>query len=244
MNGLLLAAALAAGAAQGRPPLMVAAAASLSDVLPRAASAWERAGGGQVRFAFDASSRLARQIRAGAPVDAFVSADERWMDALEEDGRLAPGSRALVARNRLVVATRAAGPALGDAKDLAGESFAHVALAGENVPAGRYAKAALRSLGLWDAVEPKAVRAEHSRVALRWVALGEAEAGIVYATDAAIEPRVRTAFVFPEKSHPPIAYPAAVLARSERAAEAAAFLGFLRGPRGRAVLAESGFLAP
>jgi molybdate transport system substrate-binding protein len=231
----------ASASAVERAPL-IAAAASLSDVLPKAAAAYEKSGGGKIEFDFDASSRLARQIEEGAPIDGFISADEDWMDALQKKGLVDAATRADLLTNRLVAVVSSSSPLkLEGASGLAAHAIEHLALAGEAVPAGKYAKAAIGSAGAWKAVEAKVVRADNVRGALRWVASGEAEAGVVYETDAAAEPRVRVAFVFPESSHPPIVYPSAAIKASARAREAAAFLAFCRGPEAARLFRGAGF---
>lgn len=240
---LLLLLAGAASAADRAP--LIGAAASLSDVLPKVAAAYEKSGGVHIEFTFDATSRLARQIEQAAPIDGFVSADEEWMDVLRKKGLIDPATRADLLTNQLVAVVPAASAVKASAAaDLAGAAIKHIALAGEAVPAGKYAKAALESAGAWKGVEAKVVRADDVRGALRWVASGEAEAGIVYATDAAAEPRVRIAFVFPESSHPPIVYPAAVVAGAEKAGDAAAFLTFCRGAEAGRLFREAGFGSP
>lgn len=244
---MLLAGPASAGEPAGvaRGPLLVAAAASLTEVLPRLAAA----GGADataVQFRFDASSRLARQIEAGAPADLFVSADEEWMDHLGRAGRLVAASRVLIAGNRLVaVVARGEASAPGGPAELA-RFVAHdrLALAGEAVPAGRYARAALEATSVWSAVGERVVRGDSVRSALLWVARGEARAAVVYATDALVEPRVRVAFAFADSTHPPIVYPAAILAGTPHRAEAERFLASLRTPEARALLEQAGFTAP
>ncbi len=227
-----------------RKELLVFAASSLSEVLPEAAGLWPDSSTVRVAFSFDASSRLARQIEEGAPADVFVSADEAWMDHVSSAGSLAPRTRADVAGNRLVLIVPVSSTVtINGAADLMRAGGRRLALAGENVPAGRYARAALESLKVWPAVEGKIVRGDNVRVALRWVASGEADAGVVYATDARGESRVRTAFVFPDESHPPIVYPAAALKASKSPEAAARFVAFLRGPVARGVLERYGFAA-
>ncbi len=224
-------------------PLTVLAAASLTEALQEVGAAWERQGNGPVTFSFDASSRLARQVEAGVPADVFVSADLAWMDTLEDKGLVAPGSRVVLLGNTLVAVVRQdaafvpASPA-----DLANPAIRHLALAGENVPAGRYARAALRSLGAWDAVEGRVVSGDDVRTTLAWVAGGEAEAGVVYGTDAEVEPRVRVAFTFPAGSHPAITYPAAVLQGSAHPDDARRFVAFCTSEEARALFAAQGFL--
>lgn len=222
--------------------LTVLAAASLTDVLPKVATAWKASGGGDVAFSFDASSRLAKQVEAGVPADAFFSADREWMDYLEQRGLLTPGTRGDLLGNALVlVVPSGAAWVPKSAADLASPSLEHLALAGENVPAGRYARAALQSQGAWDAVKDRVVSGDNVRTTLAWVAKGEAEAGTVYTTDARVEPRVKVAFTFPETSHPPIVYPAAALKSSAHPKAAAAFLTFCRGKEARALFEAAGF---
>jgi molybdate transport system permease protein len=222
--------------------LVVLAASSLQDVLPIVARAWEAQGGGPVRFSFDATSRLAPQILRGAPADVFISADEVWMRWLEErDGVDSPSIRR-VATNQLVfvVPTGAPGPPR-DPGSLARADLSRIALAGENVPAGRYGKAALESVGAWSSVEPRVVRGGSVRGALEWVARAEADGGIVYRSDALAEDRVSLAFAFEGEDFPAPTYSGAVVARTELRETAEAFLDFMSGAEAVAVLSESGF---
>ncbi len=182
---------------------------------------------------------LARQIEAGAPADVFVSANEAWMDALEEQGLIDAGSRVDLLRSRLVLVAHgdAAAPVgIGPEMDLAALLDGGRLAMGlvDSVPAGIYAKAALEGLGQWGAVEPMLAQTDNVRAALALVAAGEAPYGIVYATDAVAEDGVTVVGTFPEDSHPPIVYPAAVVAASDNPL-AAEYLAFLQGPtrRGR-----------
>ena len=222
--------------------LEVLAAASLSEVLPRVAARWTARQNPRVSLTFDASSRLARQLEAGARADVFVSADHAWMEHLERGGQVVRGTRVELAGNRLVAVVRPGftGVVAG-ARDLAGAGVRTLALAGENVPAGVYARAALSRMGAWDALAPRVVRGESVRTALAWVASGEADAGVVYATDARVEPRVRVAFTLPEDAHPPIRYPAAVTRRSSHAEVAARFLAFCGSDEAVRLFDEAGF---
>ena len=224
--------------------MTVFAAASLSEVLPAIVGASTALP--PVRFSFAASSTLARQIENGAPADIFVSADEAWMDHLERAGKVQATTRRVLASNRLVV-VRAGGAASLD------ESTAAIraALAGErvatgdptHVPVGRYAQAALRSLGIWEEVAPRLVRADNVRSALAFVERGEAPSGIVYATDVAVSSKLRVAARFPRSSHPPVQYPGALVTGAS--ATAAAFHAAFFTPQARAVLQQAGFeLAP
>lgn len=221
----------------------VYAAASLTDALPQVAEAWARAGGDPCSFVFDASSRLAQQIEAGAPADVFVSADVAWMDALAEAHLIDPDSRVDLLGNRLVVVVpRRASSRPRTPAELGG--LARVALAGPSVPAGRYARASLRSLGVWDAVASHVSDGDNVRAALAWVERGEADAAIVYATDAQASTEVEVAFELPAASHPPIVVPIAVLAGSPRIDRARAFAGFCAGDEARAIFVAAGFEVP
>jgi molybdate transport system substrate-binding protein len=232
------------GTSDAPKQVTVFAAASLTDVLPEVAAAWKTEGGVEVRFSFGASSKLVPQVIEGAPADVLVSADAAWMDKLEAAGKTEPGSRAILARNELVyVVPGDAGNAPTAAAELPGEAK-KIALAGENVPAGRYAESALEKAGVWAAVEPRVVRTEDVRLTLRWVASGEADGGVVYRTDARAEAKVRVAFAFPSDSHAPIVYPGAVVRGAARSADATRFLAFCRGDKARAIFERFGFLPP
>lgn len=223
-------------------PLTVMAAASLADVLPAIGQAWRQSGGGPVRFSFDATSRLARQIDRGAPADLFVAADRSWMTWLAERGHVLEDTESVLAGNRLVYVVPAGSATVpGSAADLLEVLPARLALAGEEVPAGRYAHSALRALAVWEALESRVVRGGSVRGALEWLVRGEVDGAIVYASDAAQEPRARVAFVIDPSTHPDVEYPAAVLARSPSPAAASAFLDFARTPPAQANFAALGF---
>jgi molybdate transport system permease protein len=222
--------------------LLVLAAASLTDVLPRVAQLWVEAGGTPVRFSFDATSRLAPQTLQGAPADLFFSADQRWMDWVSEQGGVLEETRTNLLGNEIVaVVPGGSHVAVSGPQDLGARVFHHLALAGENVPAGRYAQAALEASGIWDQVEDRVVRAGTVRGALEWVALGEVEVGIVYRTDAAAEARVRVVFTFPPDSYPAVTYPAAVLRGAPHPEVARLFLDFCHSPEARRVFENAGF---
>ncbi|MDQ0465340.1 molybdate transport system substrate-binding protein [Caulobacter ginsengisoli] len=244
----LLVLALALGltsAAQAQPqPLTVFAAASLKNVLDEQGAAFTAAGGPPVRFSYGASSAMARQIEQGAPADLFLSADVDWMSYVAGKGLIVPGSRRNLLTNRLALIAPAGstvkltvakgmpiGRALGDGR---------LAIAAPEVPAGRYGRAALAALGVWPQVRDRLAPAENVRAALQFVARGETPLGVVYDTDARVEPGVRIVGLFPETSHPRILYPAAILKRSANPA-AARFLAFLQSPRGRAIFQKYGF---
>ncbi|WP_244614899.1 molybdate ABC transporter substrate-binding protein [Pukyongiella litopenaei] len=230
-------------------PFGVFAAASMKTALDEAAARFA-AGTGETPplLSFAGSSALARQIMQGAPAALFVSANTAWMDTLEAEGLIAPGTRADIATGDLVLIAAPGyageltiGPGFDLAGALGGERLAMALV--DAVPAGIYGRAALQSLGVWDSVADRIAQADNVRAALRLVALGEAPLGIVYATDALAEPRVRVLGRFPPDSHPPICYPAAVLAEFDTP-PARAFLAFLTGPEGREILNRHGFGSP
>lgn len=227
------------------PALTVLGAASLTESLQAVGAAWTAHGHPAVTFSFDASSRLAKQIEAGSPADAFFSADEDWMNELASQGRIDPSTRVDLLGNTLVVVVPASSKvAVHTAKDLSSATVHHLALAGESVPAGKYGRAALTSLGAWEGVKDRVVNGDNVRAVLAWVAGGEAEAGIVYATDARVEPKVTVAFAFPASSYPPIVYPAAVVQGSAHAGDAKSFVAFCSTPEAMAIFEKAGFTPP
>ncbi len=231
--------------AQAKPPLVLAAA-SLQESMTAAADAWAKQGHPKPVISFAASSALARQVEAGGDADLFVSADQEWMDALAARGLIVANTRVTFLGNRLVVVAAKGNPVRIPVRPPA--ALARVlaagplAMADAPVPAGRYAEAALRTLGVWAAVAPKVVRGDSVRAALTLVERGAAPLGIVYATDARASRMVRIAGVFPAASHPPITYPVARLA-SSRNPEGEAFRRFLISARGKAIFARYGFTA-
>lgn len=246
-RALALAAALSLGASGARAqarPLTVFAAASLKEALDEAAAVWTQGGGARPALSYAGSNQLARQIEQGAPADLFICADEDWMDYLAKGGLIRPETRHDLLGNALVLVGPAGAPHvdIGPGTDLAGLlKGGRLAVPDmKAVPAGRYAKAALESLGLFDRVKARIAGAENVRVALALVARGEAPLGIVYATDAAAEPNVTVVGTFPAMSHPPIAYPAAVTAAATHA-QAGAFLEFLRGEAASRIFQARGF---
>jgi molybdate transport system substrate-binding protein len=229
--------------------VLVFAAASLKPALDEIATSADVASIGEVKVSYAASSQLARQIEAGAPAAIFVSADQDWMDYLAECKRIVAGSRGDLLGNALVlVAPKDSAAALEIAPgfDLAGALGADGRLAlGEpnSVPAGKYAKAALTKLGVWDAVSARIVAADNVRAALNFVARREAPLGVVYRSDATSEPAVRVVATFPDDTHAPIVYPAALIAGHASAA-ARKLLEALRAPPQQAIFRRHGFDAP
>jgi molybdate transport system substrate-binding protein len=233
-----------AASSQPAAPVTVFAAASLTDSLKQVADAYKARTGTAITLSFGASSSLARQIEQGARADIFLSADTNWMEYLQKKGLIADGTRKDLLGNQLVlVAASNARPVAKIAPhfDLAGAlGDGRLALADPaSVPAGKYAKTALIALGVWDSVSTKVANAENVRVALEYVARGEAPYGIVYATDAKVAPAVHVAGIFPEDSHPPIVYPAALTKTASPGARA--FLDFLGSAQARAIFEKAGF---
>jgi molybdate transport system substrate-binding protein len=225
----------------------VFAAASLRDAVEALARPFEAATGHRVVASYAASNALARQLEAGAPAQVFISADREWADYVESRGLALAGARRTLAGNELVlVAPKASRVELSVAPglDLAGHlGKGRLALANpEAVPAGRYAKAALQSLGAWDAVKGRLAPAESVRAALAFVSRGEAPLGIVYRTDAIADPSVRVVGVFPPASHPRIVYPLLVLKNATPAGRS--FAQHLAGDAARATWIGLGFTAP
>jgi molybdate transport system substrate-binding protein len=221
---------------------LVFAAASTTNALQELAPAFARATGHEVEFAFGASSDLARQAVAGAPADAFLSADAVRMDTLDKAGLVQPGTRVDLLSNRLVVVVpsdvkgRLVGPeGLKGVKRLALADPAAV-------PAGVYAKAWLEKAGLWKALEPKVVPALDVRAALSAVESGRVDAGVVYATDAAQSKKVKVAFAVPDADAPRITYPVAALAKGKAPEAGRAFVRFLQTDEARKVFARQGFI--
>jgi molybdate transport system substrate-binding protein len=237
--GLLL---TLAGCASKPSAVTVFAAASTQDVLKAIARDFEEQSGTPVTCSFAASSTLARQIEQGADADLFLSADERWADYLADKGLVAE-RRDLLA-NRLVVVTpkRQAGkPDLHQIADLAGNEVQRLALAFDPVPAGHYAREALQKAGVWEQVKGRVREAGDVRAVLAVVEREEAEAGIVYATDAAASNKVRIALEVPEDLHAPIRYPLVLLHRGGGSAAARAFSEFLSRDKARAHFRKAGF---
>ena len=232
-------------AATAKPPLVLAAA-SLQESLNAAADAWAAHHHERPVLSFAASSALAKQIDAGAPADLFISADEPWMDDVQKNGFVSPGTRVSFLGNNLVLVapadskgTIAIGPGFPLAQALGN---GHLSMADpDSVPAGKYGKAALTALGVWPSVQARVVRGDSVRAALAFVERGEAPYGIVYATDALSSKAVRIAGVFPSSSHVPITYPIARLAAST-SQDAEGFRLFLISAEGRAIFRRYGFL--
>ena len=225
--------------------ITVFAAASLKNALDETNTAFTKTTGVKVGASYEASSALAKQIEQGAPADIFISADLRWMDYAKEHKLIKADTRVNLLGNKLVLIapmdSKLDHIAIGDGFDiakLAGDGRIAVADV-KAVPAGLYAKAALEKLGAWTAAEPKLAQAENVRATLAFVARGETPVGIVYETDARIEPKVKIIGTFPDGSYPPVTYPVAATANGKAAA--ARYLSFLATPAAKAIFERYGF---
>ncbi|HMD29895.1 MAG TPA: molybdate ABC transporter substrate-binding protein [Steroidobacteraceae bacterium] len=243
--GALLFAPPVFAADDGKHPITVFGAASLTEVLQDLGDAFTKDTSIPVRFSFASSSALARQIENGAPADLFFSADLDWMDYLQARALIRTATRVDMVGNQLILVAPV------DSK-VALKIEPHFPLAAtlgkgrlatgdpDSVPAGRYAKEALISLGVWDSVSARLVRADSVRAALAFVDRGETPLGIVYATDALADKKVRFVDAFPAESHEPIIYPAALTNVAN--ADAAKFLAYIRGPAGDLAFKRYGFV--
>ncbi len=249
---LALAAVLSVPAAAALPHIAAAddvvvfAAASLKNALDDVAARYKTATGKTVAINYAASNALAKQIEQAAPADIFFSADLAWMDYLEERNLIVKDSRRTLLGNEIVlVAPKDSSAAIEVAPgmklaDLLGAD-GRLAMANvESVPAGKYGKAALEKLGVWDSVAGRIVQADNVRAALAFVAKGEAPLGIVYTTDANSEKAVKVIGKFPADSHPPILYPVALTAASKNP-DAKAFLEFMESDAAKPAYEAQGF---
>jgi molybdate transport system substrate-binding protein len=223
----------------------VFAAASLKNAIDEIGAAWKAKSGNGIVATYAASSALAKQIEAAAPADVFISADEAWMDELASKNLIKTESRKDIVGNTLVIVAAKDSKLTVDlgAKPNLVETLGQDKLAMADVkavPAGKYGKAALESLKLWDAVSPQVAMQENVRAALALVATGEAKLGIVYGSDAAVEPKVEVTATFADETHTPILYPAAIVAASTNA-DAQGFVDFLKGDEAKVVFKKDGF---
>lgn len=244
---LALAFLVAATPAFAQPtPARVFAAVSLTDVLNEAGDRYAATGHPRPVFNFAGSNTLAQQIAQGAEANLFFSADEDWMNYLDTRHLLAPRTRVSLLTNHLVLIAPLDHPL--HLRITSGFAL-HAALNGgklamadpDNVPAGRYGRASLIALGVWDSVQDDVVRVENVRAALRFVHTGEAAAGIVYTTDAtAAGANVQIVGAFPDGTHPAISYPVATI-KDHDTPEARSFVRYLQSPAGRAIFRRYGF---
>jgi len=224
--------------------LTVFAAASLTEGLKEIARQYQSKTGDKIEFNFAASSVLARQIEEGAPADIFFSADEAKMDALEKKGLLKKNTRRSRLSNSLVIVVAVDNSfSIKSPKDLTKREIAHVALGEpQSVPAGIYAREYLRKMHLWEEIAPKVVPMANVRAALAAVESGDAQAGIVYKTDAAISKKTKVAYEVPRQDGPEISYPMAVLKETQEPKAALAFLEYLDAEAAGRVFAKFGFI--
>ncbi|MGD0403556.1 MAG: molybdate ABC transporter substrate-binding protein [Candidatus Acidiferrales bacterium] len=249
---LLLFLGICSAEAQQPPPapqpssVTVSAAISLKDALDQLGREYERDHpGAKIAFNYAGSGTLQHQIEQGAPVDIFFSAAQKQMDALQSAGLIVADTRHDIVANDLVLIAPSSSDDIHTFQDLAKSSVKTIALGEpETVPAGMYAQQTLEKLGLWDAVKKKAVYGKDVRQVLTYVATGNADAGLVYRTDAQTSPKIRTIFTAPPSSHDPIVYPAAVLKNSKDQAAAGAFLKFLESPHALEIFKTYGFNDP
>ncbi|MBS0540970.1 MAG: molybdate ABC transporter substrate-binding protein [Proteobacteria bacterium] len=226
--------------------MVIFAAASLKNALDEIATDWSKSASKPMpKISYAASSALAKQMEQGAPADLFISADLDWMDYVDKKDLIKKDTRVNLLGNKIVLIAPKDSKATIDVKqgfDLA-KALNGGKLAMGNVdavPAGKYGKAALEKLGAWNGVKDKVAQADNVRAALVLVARGEAALGIVYATDAAAEPNVKIVGTFPDNSHPPIIYPAAVT-KDAKSADAKAFLDHLKSAKARPAFEKQGF---
>jgi molybdate transport system substrate-binding protein len=238
-------AGLPAAALAQEKSITVFAAASLKNALDEVDSLFTAQSGIKVVASYAASSSLMKQIEQGAPADVFLSADVDWMDYGIKHNLIKNDTRQDLLGNRLVLIapkdSKIGNVTIAPGFDLAALVGSGRIATGDvrAVPAGLYAKAALEKLGIWSSVESKIAMAENVRAALVLVARGEAPLGIVYETDAKVDPSVKIIGVFPEDSHPPIIYPVAMT--KDAKPDAAQYLAFLTTPEARAVFERYGF---
>lgn len=231
--------------AEEKRPVFVFAAASLKTALDAIAAGFEKDTGTKVTITYASSAVLAKQIEQGAPADVFISADVAWMDYLDKAQLLAPLTRRNLLGNALVLIE----PGDQNTKLVVAKDFDLAGATGDgkiavctvaSCPAGVYAKEALDSLGIWAKVEEKLAQAENVRAALALVSRGEARFGIVYATDAKADPKVKVVGKFPASSHKPIVYPVALLASSTNPA-ASKVVAYLSSQAATKILLAQGF---
>ncbi len=233
-------------AAQSNTDLLVSAAASMKDVLEEIKPLYQQTQPNvNIRYNFGASGALQQQIEQGAPVDVFISAAKRQVDALEQKNLLVPGSRTVIAKNRLVLVVPGNVSGISSFYNLKDAKIKKIAI-GEprSVPAGQYAQQVLQKLKIWDQIQSKLVFANNVRQVLASVESGNAEAGLVYSTDAKISNKVKIVVAADEKYHSPIIYPLAILKRSKNIDAANNFSQFLASDKAKAVFKKYGFILP
>jgi len=223
--------------------VLVSAAASLKDALAEIKSVYEGKNDGiELVYNFGSSGMLQQQIEQGSPVDLFISAGKKQMDALEEKNLIKIETRTDLLGNELVLITGKDNKTVNTFADLSKPEVQHIGIGNPaSVPAGKYTQEALTSMKLWDALQSKYVAAKDVRQVLSYVETGNAEAGLVYKSDTIVSDKVRIAITAPKESHQPIVYPAAVIGSAENAAAADEFLKFLQSAEAKQIFVKYGF---
>ena len=232
-----------AAAPEATVDLTISVAASVQDAMKEVQAAYQaEAPGVSITYNFGSSGSLAQQIAQGAPTDVFLSASQKWMDELEDQGQILAGSRQALLLNSLVVIVPQDTTDVADFSDVATDQVSNLAMGEpESVPAGRYAKEALTSLDLFDALQPKLVFGKDVRQVLSYVETGNVDAGLVYVTDAKISEQVQVIATAPADSHSPIIYPVGVVTDRDNADAAQAFVDFLSSDTAVAIFEAYGF---
>lgn len=232
--------------AQSNTTLLVSTAASLKDAMEEIKANYQQSKSGvRINFNFGASGALLQQIQQGAPADIFISAAKKQVDTLEQALLLVPGTRGILAKNRLVLIVPRNSTGVTSFFDLSKDNIRKIAI-GEprSVPAGQYAEQVLQKLKIYDKLKSKFVYANNVRQVLAAVESGNADAGLVYRTDAAISNKVKTVVAASETYHSPIVYPMAVLKQSKNVRAATEFVQYLSSEQAKGVLKKYGFILP
>jgi molybdate transport system substrate-binding protein len=232
--------------AQSNTSLLISAAASLKDILEEIKPLYQQSKPNvNISYNFGSSGALQQQIEQGAPADIFISAAKKQVDALEQKGLLVAGTRNIIAKNRLVLVVPKNSVGITSFYNLKDAKVKKIAI-GEprSVPAGQYAQQVLEKLKIWNQVKPKLVFANNVRQVLASVETGNAEAGLVYITDAKISNKVKIIVAADEKYHSAIIYPLAVVKRSKNLAAAKEFSQFLSSDQAKTVFKKYGFILP
>jgi molybdate transport system substrate-binding protein len=229
--------------AQGNKQLIVSAAASLTDAMKEIEPLYRRSRPNiTIRYNFASSGALQQQIENGAPVDVFISAAEKQMDTLQNKGLVVSGTRRNLLTNRMVLVVPKNSSGVNELRNLTSNSVRRIAIGNpRSVPAGQYAEQVLKKAGLWNSVQSKFVLANNVRQVLQFVEAGNAQAGLVYTTDARTSNQVKVVQTVPANLHSPIVYPMAVMKTSRNQAAARAFAQFLSGTEARKVFNKYGF---
>lgn len=242
----LLSPSISTFVAQSNGSLLVSTAASLKEVMEEIKTNYQQSKPGvTINYNFGASGALLQQIQQGAPADIFISAGKKQVDTLEQSGKLVTGTRSILAKNRLVLIVPKSSVGITSFFNLTKDTIKKIAI-GEprSVPAGQYAEQVLQKLGIYNKVKTKFVYANNVRQVLAAVEAGNADAGLVYRTDAKISNKVKTVVAADEKYHSPIVYPMGVLKQSKNVAAATEFAQYLSGEQAKAVLKKYGFILP